>query len=453
MTGFSARRLASACAVTAVSAVAFMLPGAATASAACPPTQISGQGSTLQEIAQHSFFVPGFNAKCATEGGEVKEYKGTGSGPGLEAWGNNGHTPEFENWEYVGTDQPPNPTQKATIETAAGGAKVLSIPTLQAAVAVAMHLPKGCTGAESNNKLSKGRFVLDNLTLEKIFKRSITKWSEITEDGDKLVGAGCEKEALITRVVRLEGSGTTAIFKKYLYQMNQAPVDGTKTWNNLAEENKNLDWPEETEHLVRGEGNGGMVKAVDGNYGTIGYINLASARASSCFVTSCEVELEKVKVKVKGGEGGEVFWAFLQDNGVVTKKEKYANPETGGTEAHQGTSNCSDEVYVNGAGAEFPPETTEEAWNEVSATTTEKKYSLCGFTYDLSLVGFHLIPEAVRPTKAQEEVAFNYFKYMVSSTGQKLLKKETDYLGLPTSKTPRLDVLLIAQEGAAKISW
>ena len=132
MTGFSARRLASACAVSAVSALAFMVPGASAA-----PEPIKGQGSTLQEFAQQKVFIPGFNvAKSKTKLplGSVTEYKGTGSGAALEAWGNGGHVAEFENWEYVGTDQPPNPAQKAAIETAAGGATVLSIPTLQAAV-------------------------------------------------------------------------------------------------------------------------------------------------------------------------------------------------------------------------------------------------------------------------------------------------------------------------------
>ena len=230
MTGFSARRLASACVVSAASVVALVAPGAANAA----PAPIKGQGSTLQELAQQNVFIPGFNAKSAKEAakgkplGEVTEYHGTGSGAGLEAWGNNGHAAEYNTWQYVGTDQPPNPTQKKAIETAAGGAIVLSIPTLQAATAIIVHLPAGCTSATSKNSKAPDRLMINNVTLEGIFAHTITKWSEIKDDGDKLLPEGCEGSTPITRVVRIEGSGTTAITKKYLYQINQAAVDGVE---------------------------------------------------------------------------------------------------------------------------------------------------------------------------------------------------------------------------------
>lgn len=468
MTGFSARRLGSACAVTAVSALAFMLPGAATASAACPGAQIKGDGSTLQEVAQHEDFIPAFNAKC--EGGEVAEYHPNGSGAGLESWGNNGHAAEFSTYEYAGTDQPPNPTQKATIEAAAGGAKLLSIPTVQAAEAIVVHLPKGCTSAKSKYSTSKGRLVLNNATLEGIFKRSITKWSELKDDGDELLPAGCEGSTPITRDVREDGSGTTAIFMKYLNNVNheinptgEGKVDGEKTWNDLAEENKNTLWPEETVHLIRGNGNGGVIKAAAANYGVIAYVNLANAYGNGCFTTECKVkahepeatkeEIENApEVTVKGGEKGEGFWAPLQDNGVGVKA-KYADPSTSGDGATEGHSNCEENKYVNGAGAKFPPASSEDAWNEVTSLPKQKHYTLCGFTYDLSLVGFNLIAEPVRPTEEQVTLVKNYFKFMTSSEGQATITaKNSDYLGLPTNKKAKSNVLLIAQEGAAKIS-
>ena len=443
MTGFSARRLASALAVTAVSAFAF----ASTASSAFAETEIKGQGSTLQEDAQIKHFIPAFNAKKVEEGGIVSEYHPTGSGPGLEAWGNGGHKAEFNTWEYVGTDQPPNAAQKAAIEAAAGGAKVLSIPTIQAATAVAVNLPAGCTSATNSYAKAPGRLVLNNVTLEGIFAHTITKWSQIKDDGDKLLPEGCEGASEITRVVRTEGSGTTAIFKKYLYQINQAPVDGAKNWNNLAEENKNLNWPAETENLVRGAGNGGMVTTVAATPGSIGYINLANAYSTF------------------KGSGGSKFWAFLQDNGVGTTGGKYANPEeekTGNkvlgengkpvkpTQYTEGTSNCKSVKYVNGVGAKFPPASTEEAWNEVSSSTKESKYSLCGFTYDLSLVGFTSIEPSLQPTAAQVELVKKYFTFMLSPAGQATVGGGSDYFGLPSSGNASKSVLAIAQAGAAK---
>src|SRR5271166_1918769 len=143
MTGFSARRLATVGAASAASALAFMLPGAATASAA---TEIQGQGSSLQESAQNNHFIPAFNAKGA---GQIKTYTGSGSGAGLKSWGNS-HLCEVETYQYAGTDQPPNTTQKAAMETSCENtsthtkAEILSIPTVQAAVAIVYHLPTGC---------------------------------------------------------------------------------------------------------------------------------------------------------------------------------------------------------------------------------------------------------------------------------------------------------------------
>ncbi len=428
MTGFSARRLVTACAVTAASAAAVMIP-AASASA---ETQIQGQGSTLQEFAQNKTFIPNFN--LTKPGGEVKTYTGTGSGAGLEAWGNNSHKAEFNTWEYVGTDQPPNEAQQAAISAAAGGATVLSIPTLQAPVAIIVNLPATCTSAMNSDSKVPGRLVLNNQTLEKIFKGGV-KWKEVKDDGDKLLPEGCEGEELIKRVVRLEGSGTTAITKKYLYQINQEPVDGAKTWNNLAEENKNLSWPEEGT-VIRGEGSGGVVNEVAANPGSIGYVNTANA-----FSKFHEA-------------GGTKFWVGVQDNGLVTTKGKYTLPEKPNKKPGLiGTANCKGDVYVNGAGHEFPPASTTEVWNEVSTFPIEKAYTLCGFTYDLSLDGFTSIEPKLQPSAAQITLIKKYFEYMIGTkTGAKLLKKETDYEGLPTNSNPLKSVQAIAEKGVEKIS-
>lgn len=435
MTGLSARRLATAVAVSSASAFAFLLPGAAAASA---ETQIKGQGSTLQEFAQQKVFIPKFND---LHEGEITEYKGTGSGAGLEAWGNNAKEEgEFENWQYVGTDQPPNPTQKGKIEHAAGGAKVLSIPTLQAAVAIIVHLPEGCTSVKSNAKKQTGRLALNDATVEGIFAHRITKWSEIKEEGDELLPAGCATGKEITRVVRLEGSGTTAITKKWFFQINDEPVDGAKTWNNLAEENKNLSWPDETENLVRGKGSPGIVTTVASTAGSIGYVNLANAYEGG-FKENC----------------GTQCWAVVQNK--AGKKPSYADPEKPGPkikvekkkELAEGTSNCEGTVYVNGVGAKFPPKSTEEAWNEVSAKVEQTNYPICGFTYDLSLNGWSSVPAEVSPTEAQVEVVKRYFTFMITE-GPTLFKERTDYEGLPTNSNPEQSVFDIAKAGVEKIS-
>lgn len=402
------------------------------------PPAVRGEGSTLQELAQQKLFIPKFNEKGE---GKVTEYRGVGSGPGLEAWGNNARDAgEFYSWQYIGTDQPPNPTQKAAIESAAGGAKLLTIPTSQAAVAIILHLPSGCTGVASSAKKQTGRLALDDATLEGIFRHTITKWSELTEEGDELLPSGCAGTSPITRVVRKEGAGTTAILKKWLYQLNIADIDGSKTWDTLAEELKNINWPAETENLVRGAGDQGVVSAVSATAGSIGYVNLANA--------------------YQGGfskEGGIDSWAVIQNQ--AGKKFTYADPETPGKkvtvegrkEATEGASNCAANQYVNGVATKFPPKSTEEAWNEVSTIPSEPGYPICGLSYDLSLRGFSLIPTLEHPTEPEVNLLRKYFTFMIDQ-GSSILKEGTDYASLPENAEEQKSVYLIAKKGAEQIS-
>ena len=62
---------------------------------------------------------------------------------------------------------------------------------LQGAVAIIVNLPAGCI--PSSKSAFPGRLVLNNVTLEKIFHGTITKWSEITEDGDKVSRYGLQR--------------------------------------------------------------------------------------------------------------------------------------------------------------------------------------------------------------------------------------------------------------------
>lgn len=457
MTGFSARRLATALAVTAASALAFVLPSAASA------TTIEAQGSTLQEIAQQKDFIPTFET---AHPGDTIVYHGTGSGAGLEAWGNN-HACEEQTDQYVGTDQPPNPTQKKAIEEKCPEVPgvfptVLSIPTLQASVAIIYHLPPLCTSASSKAKKQTTHLAFNDKTVEEIFAGGAkepqntgetgkkTKWSELTEEGDALHGAGCETTHEIVRVVREDGSGTTAITKKWLNQVEpnytfkvpsfKAPENEDQSWNELAENSKNLHWPNETgSNIVKGKGSPGVIAKVEATPGSIGYVNLANA-------------YEEGKIK----DGGDLGWAVIENKGG--KKPAYADPELPGAKIakskpkkyKEGTSNCAGEIYVNGVGAKFPPEKSSDAWNEVTATPTEPNYPICGFTYDLSLKCFSNLASANQPTAPQVALVEEYFKFMIKE-GPSLFKAGTDYLALPTNAEPKKNVAKIAEEGANEI--
>jgi ABC-type phosphate transport system substrate-binding protein len=444
MTGLKPRSLASAVAATAISAVAFIAPG--TASAVCSGANIEGNGSSLQAKAQKEIWSPAFNAKCV--GTEQVKYTSTSSGKGLESWfvGKNagGLYKGFgASNAFVGTDQPPNETQEKDILEKGPGGKVLSIPTLQAAVAIPIRLPEGCTATSGKGGKKLGRLVLDDATLQGIFAFTITTWGGAASfNKDALIGAGCAAAPII-RVVRKEGSGTTAILKKFLFEINAGVVNGSENWNELAEKNKNLGWPEEKEPaLKRAEKGSGVAELVSKTPGSIGYANLNEVRGVPAFTPAGG-----------GGEGTSTFWAPLQSKG-----KKFQDPSTNGEENAKAAANCAGEAYIslNGKGkqAKVPPASVEALWNEVTASTKQKKsYPLCGFTYDLSLTGFKgFNEEPEHPTSAAEvETVKNYFTFILSAPEQAALSGE-DFLGLPEGKKGG-NVLKIANEGVGKITY
>jgi ABC-type phosphate transport system substrate-binding protein len=438
MTGFRTRSLVSAFAVSAMSAVAFIAPG--TASAACTGANLKANGSSLQANAQKELWSKPFNEKCV--GSEQVVYESTGSGPGLKSWFVGENPAEFKGYgpenAFVGTDQPPNETQEKEILTkGSAGAKVLSIPVLQAAVALPIHLPNGCT-ADGGKKGKVKRLVLSDATLQGIFAHTITTWAGVPG----LLGASCEKTAPIVRVVRTEGSGTTAIQKKFLFEINKEAVDGSETWNELAEKNENLKWPAETEGLDRAKKGSGIAELVAATPGTIGYANLNEVRKVTAFTPAGG-----------GGENGSIFWAELQSKG-----SKYQDPSTDGESNTAANANCKGESYISldkvGKQGKFPPASTEDVWNEVTANKVEKaSYPLCGFTYDLSLTKFSDFAGSDagnEPTAPEVETIKNYLTYVLS-TGQTALEGQ-DFLGLPVGKKGG-NVLKIADEGVAKITF
>ncbi len=137
------------------------------------------------------------------------------------------------------------------------------------------------------------------------------KWSQIKDGKDKLVcGTKAEAESEITRVVREDGSGTTAVFKKWLELINGKGETAAgkvcdaagETWLQCSEEPpSNTKWPEEETKLARGNGNGGVVKKVEETPGSIGYAALANARKGPKFVPP------------EGGEGKNGFWAEVEN--------------------------------------------------------------------------------------------------------------------------------------------
>ena len=151
MTSLSARRLIPACILSAATVAALAAPGVASAAGKlgkqCSGSNITGQGSSLQKLAQQTVWDPQFNisenghACSGTQQGTKEKptvtYTSTGSGAGLESWGANGATPNYEaSNAWISTDEPPNSTQISEIEAHGAPGTLETIPVLQGAVAI-----------------------------------------------------------------------------------------------------------------------------------------------------------------------------------------------------------------------------------------------------------------------------------------------------------------------------
>src|SRR5580700_2658845 len=124
MTGLRLRSLASAIAATALSALALVAPGGA--SAACTGANIEANGASMEAGAQQLVWSPAFDAKCS--GVEQVKYVSTSSNKGLESWWVLHISEKYKGFgasnAFVGVDDPPNPTQSAEILEKGPGATV-----------------------------------------------------------------------------------------------------------------------------------------------------------------------------------------------------------------------------------------------------------------------------------------------------------------------------------------
>jgi ABC-type phosphate transport system substrate-binding protein len=438
MVFLNARRLASACIPAAAVVAALVVPGAASATLGtqCSGSTIVGQGASVESLAQTTVWDPNFNVVAdkyacnGTQGSKEKPtvtYTNTGSGAGLESWGFNKHAANFGPTNaYIGTTDAPNASEKAEVEADQSIEPHLlntlqTVPVVQAADAIIVNLPTGCTATSTSNK---GRLVLDNTTLEGIFRGTINNWSEIKDGGDAISGTGCNTATPIVRVVRRDVAGTTDIIKKYLGLIYTGTFETekgeNKTWAGLAEGVENTTWPKVIA-AVKPEktGDSAVEKLVAATPGSIGYTNLAEARANGSFTPSPGT----------GGPKTARFWVPIQDNGVAAEGAKYADPANNKDVAALGEANCSKEEYTNGEVA-FPPASVLDPWNEVTTRTTEPKYTLCGLAYVLAFADYSAYPGT---SLGEATTVENFLSYVLDTNkeggGQFLIKKH-DYLPL-----------------------
>lgn len=500
MSYLSARRMLSACVVSVAAVVAMAAPGTASATSdlteQCSGSNIKGLGSTFQAAAQEPVWNPDFNLGtntnvlgCAGNSGqgdlkkpEVK-YESTGANAGsgacLKDFGDGG-TPKYgtgagEDYPYCGTDEAPGPSALKEMElhkSTGPNESIESVPVLQGAEAVLIHLPEGCKAQDEivvgTKKVKQGRLALDDSTIEGIYRGTIRDWKDaITNQAghgsDKLTctGGTAEEETPINVVVRTDKSGTTHIFKSFLAQVNTSTQFQAEEFNTIEEENEvkknpcgvvlpeelktwfeiqegceNQRWPTAAK-VVRPEapgkkgfkGNPGVVYQVAHVASSIGYADLAVARKENFFSAKCTTHPtecggeNKKGTETVVGEQHPRFWAEVQNSEVAGGS--YSEPASNGDIEKAAQSNCAGTVYVGKIGETIPPKTTRLPWNTVKAALVQKKYAICGLTYDLALreykpylefkKGSALTPAEETEDKAEAQTTRDYLLWELSS--------------------------------------
>jgi ABC-type phosphate transport system substrate-binding protein len=238
--------------------------------------------------------------------------------------------------------------------------------------------------------------------------------------------------------VRLDESGTTHIFKKYLGLISLTKFETEKaeekTWPEVAEGHENTTWPKAAA-VVRPEktGGGAVVSKVAETSSSIGYASLADARANGSFSKT-------------GGPGTAKFWSPIQNNGVSTKAPTYADPSTNGDVEAVANANCAKEKYTNGKGTKFPPATTAATWNEVTTETKEKNYTICGLSYLMGLSSYSAYPGTAEGEATSAENYLNWVLETKTGGGQPAIVGR-DLEPIPTSLVKE------AQKGAKLLKF
>jgi ABC-type phosphate transport system substrate-binding protein len=496
MKSLSARGILSACMVSAAAVVAMVAPGAANASLLpkCTGTSILPVGSTLQAEAQAvwngTFNTPKDSpppaSACTAAGAPTVTYTGTSSGKGYKSWKEH---QEFENG-FFGTDAPLQESEKLAIEAlhTAGktGYKLLTVPVLQGAVSIPIHLPAGCEATSTATE--KHKLALKQLTLEEIYDGVITKWNQITDAGDKVINKAVGKvTAVKTKVgsttVEAAGgfpgiaagmnvtgvgipAGTTVVSVSGTTLVLSAAATKTEASDTLTF-TEACNSSDTIQTIVRAEGSGtthifkrflglsntGLVATSAGSLtwnelsenepdstvwptaitpltaaGGPQLAALVGATESSIgYANMADVRNEPAGkfVPPLGGEKENTFWAQVE-NGVKSGVTTYADPATNKEIAKKASANCSGTEYTNGVNP-FPPPSVESLWNEVEAKAVSKTYPLCGLTYDTVIANYEAYPKT---TQGEATTVHDYLVYELDAKGGQKEILNNDYLAL-----------------------
>lgn len=201
-----------------------------------------GGGATSQEVAIAAWT----KAFQGVNSGVTVDYDPQGSGAGRESFAAGG-------FAFAGSDRAfkTDELSSMTFKTCAADSPIIEIPAYISPIAIIFNL-------DGVDKLN-----LDADTLAGIFAGTITNWNDAkiaaTNEGVKL------PDLAINPVHRADKSGTTGNFTDYL------SAAASSVWTHGSVE----EWP--TQSGEAAQGTSGVVQAVEGGKGTIGYADASRA--------------------------------------------------------------------------------------------------------------------------------------------------------------------------------
>ncbi len=293
---------------------------------------IAGAGATSQAAAQEAW-IAGFTG---TNPGATIAYDGGGSGAGRDQFVAGGI-------QFAGSDAYLDEEELPAAKTRCSNADVVELPLYISPIAVAFNLPGVPT------------LQLSPAVIAQMFSKKITNWNDPAIAAEN---AGVQLPNLpITPVNRSDDSGTTENFTEYLSAT--APDVWTFKPDGV--------WPPELAGGEAAQGTSGVIAAISGGQGTIGYADASQA-----------AQLGKVSVKVG---------------------DAYVGPEPAAAAAVVEAS-----PRVEGQG-------------QYSFAVDLQRDSTQPGTYPVVLVSY-LIACSTYPDAAQADVVKAYFAYMASPEGQ-----------------------------------
>ncbi|HEX5146300.1 MAG TPA: substrate-binding domain-containing protein [Conexibacter sp.] len=441
----------------------------------CNGASIVGGGSSLQKIIQQNIWTvndgaqggfAGSNANLSfclpgtpfNDNNNTITYNSIGSGAGKALFDSDGAAPYRAGngpARFFASDDAPTPTEIANMDagdpsTTADDAHIRVIPVATAAATISVHFPEGCKWRTDydwkvNNTDFTTRFKLPNTKWEQVFDGSISTWGQLLAISPTVAGisaipgsgktnAQCVSTP-IKRAVRSDVSGTTYNFKQWLKSIDpsQSPSWDETDPGGLG----NLDWPNDSgaTAVARGNGNGGVAAVVAATNGSVGYVDLATARANGFDMTPADTLLRADRT----------FWVPVQNGSA-----QYLDPQTQEFAYKAGTTDrgaaCNKATVTNIPTNADP--TLDTNWSHTLAINSPAGYGLCLITYmgawddDKDAYGFGTGGSEQNLARTVKD----YVTYATAGTGQSLLPRY-DYAKLPTS------LISIAQGGANAINW